>query len=92
MRIFIIVRRQPERFSQGAPRYDHGDRTQEEERRFWSSLDHRIAVVRTDPHGTARKIVCVLFYAKEKSSTTTGSGQGSVARGRMLSDVLTFAF
>jgi hypothetical protein len=49
-------------------------------------------VVRTDPHGTARKIVRVLFYAKEKSSTTTGSGQGSVARGRMQSDVLTFAF
>ena len=62
MRVFTIACGQPERISQGMPRYDHGDGTQEEERRFGGSLDHRIAV-RTNPLVTTldiclRPILC----------------------------------
>lgn len=78
MRIFIIVRRQPERFSQGVPGYDHGDGTQKEERRFWGSLDHRVAGDSGESARDRARNCLRPFYAK-------GSGQDCCC-------VLVFAF
>ena len=93
MRVFTIACGQPERISQGMPRYDHGDGTQEEERRFGGSLDHRIAV-RTNPLVTTLDICLRPILCERKIGHHKGSGQGPWFGGwgqnAELTGVLTF--
>ena len=80
MRLFTIGRAQPERISQGMPRYDHGDGTQEEERRFGGSLDHCIAVLGI----VCAHSICERKIGHDEGQWSGGRGQGAEVTPRLF--------